>query len=206
MNSFIESDFGKGFLICLKKPCAPPLACVYAFEMSDDTIKIGVTQDVEERVKSVSRAKCQDVLRIYSTELAPLDFMRIIEARCHATFEDRRERGEYFAITFEEAVAELDKYAEEIAAALHKADRIYLDEVDYYYNVFLPEFNSTYNKPSIILTPQVLSHPKLGLCASSLSTIRRGLWAKTLPPLSATPNLLTQCETTYPTSSNMFAG
>ena len=162
MNSFIESDFGKGFLICLKKPCAPPLACVYAFEMSDSTVKIGVTQDVEERVKSVSRAKCQDVLRIYSTELAPLDFMRIIEARCHAAFATRRERGEYFAITFEEAVAELDKYADEIADALHKADRIYLDEVDYYYNVFLPEFNSTYNNPSIILTPQVLSHPKFG--------------------------------------------
>ena len=129
------------FFHCLPlKPTPPKLSCVYAFEMGDATIKIGVTQDVEERVKSVSRAKCQDVLRIHSTELAPLNFMRVIEARCHATFEDRRERGEYFAITFEEAVAELDKYAEEIAAAFIAADQQFLDEVTFYFNEFLPEF------------------------------------------------------------------
>ena len=103
-------------------PSPPEVACVYAFDMSDDTVKIGVTTNVDKREKGVQSAVYLEVKRRHQTGYAPLDFMRQIEARCHATFVGRRERGEYFSITFEEAVAELDSHADEIAAALHKAD------------------------------------------------------------------------------------
>jgi len=145
-NPFLKSDFGKGTIMYLNKPCAPTLACVYAFEMGDSTVKIGVTQDVEDRAKNVSRAKCQDILRVHNTPFAPYRFMTKLEKRCHAAFADRRVRGEYFNITFEEACAELDSHADEIADALYDADQQFLDRIDYYYNEFLPKFIETYCK------------------------------------------------------------
>ena len=139
-NPFLKSDFGKGTIMYLNKPCAPTLACVYAFEMGDSTVKIGVTQDVEDRAKNVSRAKCQDILRVHNTPFAPYRFMTKLEKRCDAAFADRRVRGEFFDISFEEAVTELNKHAADIADALHKADQRYLDELDYFFNEFLPEY------------------------------------------------------------------
>ena len=123
-----------------QKPSPLKLACIYAFEMGDSTVKIGVTQDADRRKLSIRQVKCQDVLRVHSTSLAPRDFMTKLELRCHRAFSERRGRGEYFNITFEEACAELDSHAAEIAAALHAADRRYLDEVTFFFNEFLPEY------------------------------------------------------------------
>ena len=138
-------------------PSPPQLACVYAFDMSDATVKIGVTTNVGERVKSVSRAVYLEVTRIHNTPLAPLDFMRVIEARCHAAFFGRCERGEFFNITFEEAVAELDKHADEIADAFHAADKKYLDKVIYFHEEFLPQYNNAKKvKPPVDKMPQIV--------------------------------------------------
>ena len=122
------------------KPSPPKMGCVYAFEMGDSTVKIGVSEDVDQRKLSVQSAKCQDVLRIHSTGFAPYRFMTKLEKRCHAAFAERRVRGEYFNITFEEAIAELDSHADEIAAAFNAADQRFLDEVTFYFNEFLPEY------------------------------------------------------------------
>ena len=152
-NPFLKSDFGKGVIMHLNKPHAPTLACVYAFEMSDSTVKIGVSEDADRRKGEVQNDKCQDVLRIHSTELAPYCFMTKLERKCHEAFVDRRVRGEYFAITFEEAVAELDSHAEEIAAALHAADQQFLDRINYYYNEFLPKLQdeiTAYEPDSVV--------------------------------------------------------
>ena len=70
-----------------------------------------------------------DYIRVHSTSFAPRSFMYDLEKRCHAVFERNRVRSEYFAITFEEAVAELDSHAEEIADALKKADEKTIEEI-----------------------------------------------------------------------------
>ncbi len=125
--------FAKQFGVnSVPKYSEPELACVYAFEMSDNTVKIGVTTNPDKRVKSVKSAVYLDVLRSHCTGFAPINFMRIIEARCHAAFAGRCVRGEYFSITFEEAVVELDRHADEIAAVLHQADENFIDEFNYY--------------------------------------------------------------------------
>ena len=122
------------------RPSPPELACVYAAEMSDDTTKIGVSTNHDKRIKQIKGQVYLDVKRAHHTAYAPLEFMRVIEARCHATFADRQVRGEFFDISFEEAVTELNKHAADIADALHKADQRYLDELDYFFNEFLPEY------------------------------------------------------------------
>ena len=121
-------------------PSPPKIGCVYAFEMSDHTTKIGVTTNVEKRSKNVEWTVYLNVLRVYHTSFAPYAFMTKIERRCHEVFDDHRVRGEYFDIPFEEACAELDRHADEIAATLKAADERLLDEIDFYFNEFIPEF------------------------------------------------------------------
>ena len=106
--------------------------------MSDNTVKIGVTRNLENRIKEVSGAVYLDVLNVHSTGFAPFGFMRTIESRCHAAFSDKRVRGEFFDITFAEACAELDSHAEEIAAALKKADEDFIAELSYWEELTAP--------------------------------------------------------------------
>ncbi len=68
--------------------------------------------------------------------------MTKLERRCHSTFAGRQVRGEYFDITFEEACAELDRHADEIADALKVADEKLLDQINFYFNEFLPEYEA----------------------------------------------------------------
>ena len=142
----------------------PKIACVYAFEMSDNTVKIGITRDVNKRVKSVQSAVYLEVKRRHQTGFAPLKFMRTIEARCHATFVGRRERGEYFAITFEEAVAELDRYAQDIADALREADENFIDEFSYYEELKTKYFPSSKVVKSIPAGTRFKSFSKTNYC------------------------------------------
>ena len=92
-------------------------------------------------LQNVRTASGVDVLDVYHTAYAPKNFMLEIEQRCHKTFEDYRTLGEYFNISFENACAELDKYAIEISNALKAADDKFLDEVNHYYQCDLPTFN-----------------------------------------------------------------
>ena len=110
----------------------PKVACVYALKMANNTVKIGISQDVLERKMAIQGASGIEIVDFYYTGFAPREFMLKIEKRCHATFKDFRTKGEYFNITFEAACAELDKYADEIADALKNADCKFLEEVDYY--------------------------------------------------------------------------
>lgn len=113
--------------------CIPPkVSCVYAFEMSDNTVKIGVTTNIEQRTKDIASTFHLDVLRVYHTDYAPRMFMYTIESRCYGRFSDFRVHGEFFAIPFEDACAELDRHAKDIATALKIADENFIDEVKYF--------------------------------------------------------------------------
>ena len=116
----------------------PKIGCVYAAEMSDNTTKIGVSQDADRRIKEIKQQVYLDVKRVHHTDYAPFDFMTKLEKTCHAAFADRRVRGEFFDISFEEAVAELDSHAEEIIAVRKAADEKLLDEINFFFNEFLP--------------------------------------------------------------------
>lgn len=110
-------------------------SCVYALKMSDSTVKIGATSNLEQRIKSIKTATGLDVLAVHRTEFAPRDVIFHIESLCHATFENHRARGEYFNITFEEACNELDSHADEISMFIkRKAEkgkelRAYYEEI-----------------------------------------------------------------------------
>lgn len=161
-------------------PVAPQLACVYAFEMSDDTVKIGLSENPDNRAKQVAGAVFLDVKRIYHTGYAPRSFMYSIESTCHAKFADRRVRGEFFAIPFEEAVAELDSHADEVATALKTADEKFLRELAYWERMIKQKSNvpalpgSSENKVVYVEAPPV------GQKSFQLITVSAGRYILTL--------------------------
>ena len=91
------------------------LACVYALELSDKIVKIGMTGDMEARQSAIQRSLQLEIIRRHHTPFVPRKEALRIENSCHKTFEARlAHHREYFNITFEEACAELDRHTAEI--------------------------------------------------------------------------------------------
>lgn len=86
--------------------------CVYILEMSNATVKIGVTQDLYRRQNAISTGSGLNIVRWCHTSGLPRNEAYMIENACHKTFRYKRIKGEFFEISFEEAVAELQKYAD----------------------------------------------------------------------------------------------
>ena len=151
----LRKNFWRDAQLCFGhplRPCPPQLVCLYALEMSDGSVKIGVTKNLDKRIGNVKRSVYLDVLRTHQTALAPRRFIFSLEKICHAAFEARRVRGEFFNITFEEAQAELDRHAQSIADALHAADQKYIDVLDFYFNEFLPEYEAKHADRELVPT------------------------------------------------------
>lgn len=105
------------FILSRRTTAPEKPACLYAFDMSDDTIKIGASDDVQRRKPQIEYATGLTVRRLHHSNYAPRSLIFKLERRCHEAFADRRVRGEFFDITFEEACAVLDKYNDDIAQA-----------------------------------------------------------------------------------------
>ena len=88
-------------------------ACVYALDMSDATIKIGSSGDLEKRIITLKREKKLDVLREYHTDFTTRKAALALEKSCHEAFADRRACGEFFNVSFDDAVAEIKRRAKE---------------------------------------------------------------------------------------------
>lgn len=81
------------------------LKCVYAFLMSNTLVKVGFTGDVKKR-----RNKITGVRRAYSSPFVTESEARDIERRIKEKFFAHKVAGEFYNITFKEAVAEIKSY------------------------------------------------------------------------------------------------
>ena len=98
----------------------PQMTCIYALEMNNKTVKIGKTRNFERRMNTIASSSGLEVVNYYHTEYVHHTIAAKIERACHETFDTFRIKGEFFDITFKEACAELDKYADEITEANRK--------------------------------------------------------------------------------------
>ena len=80
---------------------------LYVLEFCNGTVKIGITKEKEKRMKAISSASGMNILRSYFTE--KIDNVQNLEAELHRYFKDNRLNGEFFSISFEEAVSEVIK-------------------------------------------------------------------------------------------------
>ena len=154
------------------RPCPSKIGQVYVFEMSDNTVKIGATSKSEKRIHEVEKQFYLKVLRWHFTDFAPYEFITKTELHCHAKFDDRRVRGEFFDIPFEEACAELDRYNETFNAALKAADEKLLDEIDVYFNDFLPLYEAHQTKYQIKLVPAAEPAPDVASLKAQINELK----------------------------------
>lgn len=95
---------------------APDFRRVYVFGMSNNTVKIGYSKNIRQRMSTIISSSGLDIINVHATEFVHAEIAYMIEQACHETFDEYRTRGEFFRISFAEACRELDKYAEAIAA------------------------------------------------------------------------------------------
>ena len=77
--------------------------CVYIFQLGNETVKIGITNNLQRRIRAVSGHSGLDILRWAYTDILSSTDARQIESDCHKHFSSRRTRYEFFNITFDEA-------------------------------------------------------------------------------------------------------
>ncbi len=80
-----------------------PKRVVYVLEFSNNTVKIGVTQDIERRKKTLCGASGLEIKREWNTGLLEHKIAYKIESLSHDELKPYRTRGEYFAISFDDA-------------------------------------------------------------------------------------------------------
>ena len=80
---------------------------LYVLEFTNGTVKIGITKEKEKRMRAISSASGMKITRSYFTE--KIDNVQNLETELHRHFKDKRLQGEFFDITFEEAVSEVKK-------------------------------------------------------------------------------------------------
>ena len=92
------------------------LKCVYVFEMSNNTVKIGYTQNVRKRMQTIISSSGLEIVNAYCTKFIDSETAYLIEQTCHANFDTWRVRGEFFCVSFEDACIGLDKIFNEISS------------------------------------------------------------------------------------------
>lgn len=83
---------------------------LYVLEFSNKTVKIGITKEKEKRMKAISSASGMDITRSYFT--GKIDNVQNLETELHRHFKGKRLNGEFFDISFDEAVSEVEKRAD----------------------------------------------------------------------------------------------
>ncbi|MBQ3725551.1 MAG: ORF6N domain-containing protein [Selenomonadaceae bacterium] len=99
---------------------------VYAFLMSDNTVKIGIAGDVEKRMPQIERQyKLTVVNWHYSPLMTRKDALKL-EAICQKIFSPYRTEGEFFSVNFRSACALIDSYSKIIdeGSDLNRAEKI----------------------------------------------------------------------------------
>lgn len=83
--------------------------CLYAIKMSNGTVKIGISADINKRFSQIKSSSGMDIENCVYTE----NFQNAgkEESRLHKKFKEQRKNGEYFIIPFERAKQELENIA-----------------------------------------------------------------------------------------------
>ena len=84
-------------------------ASVYCFEMSNGTVKIGISHNVPDRAKNLEWETHLKVTNIFYLTVETRKKAAAIEETLHKYFESQCVQGEYFLIDFEEACNQIKK-------------------------------------------------------------------------------------------------
>ncbi|MBR3746559.1 MAG: GIY-YIG nuclease family protein [Selenomonadaceae bacterium] len=86
--------------------------CVYVLEMSNGSVKIGVTGNFRRRARAAETGSGLTITDWCHSGYLPSSYAYFVEAECHKIFENCKIQGEFFNVSFAEAQAELNQLAE----------------------------------------------------------------------------------------------
>lgn len=87
---------------------------VYAFSMSNGTIKVGISKSVSLRKRQIQNSTGLQIVDAYHVEFPTRDIAFSVERNIHNEFEAFRVRGEYFKISFDEVCAAINEQAKRV--------------------------------------------------------------------------------------------
>ena len=87
------------------------LAVVYVLLMSNGTVKIGMTQNLTERIKQLKYEKGLDTFKLYSSSFMLRDDAAKLEKALHEKYAPLRWRGEFYKARFVDVVADIKALA-----------------------------------------------------------------------------------------------
>ena len=94
----------KPFLECLdqtKSDC--PKAYVYVLELNNGTVKIGLTQNIEHRKRTICGTSGLEIKKEWHTDLLDRSAAYKVEKLSHDELQEYRTLGEYFNVPFDDA-------------------------------------------------------------------------------------------------------
>lgn len=80
---------------------------VIASELEPNTVKIGLSRDPDKRVKQLQTGHAAP-LKVFHQVAFPAQNTRLVEQILHRELNHKRIRGEWFSLTIEQAIAEVD--------------------------------------------------------------------------------------------------
>ena len=92
----------------------PEKATVYVFYLSSNVSKIGVTNDLTDRARTIERQSGFKVLRVHNSDFIDRELALQVEKALHEKFSSQRLEGEFFSVTFVEACRELERALAEL--------------------------------------------------------------------------------------------
>lgn len=88
-----------------KRRPLPEYAVVYAAQLDNGLVKVGLTCDFNRRIKEVRKETGLDVEDVFTSGNLPLDDARKLEATVKSKFFDKNQGGELYAAPFEQVKA-----------------------------------------------------------------------------------------------------
>lgn len=105
----IISGYLKPSMAGESKTTAP--SCVYIIGMPNNSVKIGLTADFDQRLSTISRNSGMKPSNWCHTDYIARKQAQKIESTLHRVFDSYRLNGEFFKISYADAYAELAKHA-----------------------------------------------------------------------------------------------
>lgn len=96
------------------KPANVEKICVYILQLSNSTVKIGVTGDLLERARTIERQSGAKMERLYNSAALDRELSLQVEKVLHNKFAGQRLEGEFFSVGFEAACREMERTLAEL--------------------------------------------------------------------------------------------
>lgn len=137
------------------------MLCIYVHAMSDDSVKIGKSNNFRRRAREIKRETELNIIDSYRTGYLPSIIADEIEKICHRNFDFYRIHGEYFRVNFVDACAEVSKRTRTIIEMHRKIYGIKWPDTNAEYDRFLSEIPDSplFDTTEILTAAPTLSLP-----------------------------------------------